>query len=232
MGPWRRGPGPRRRRRDRQHDAGRDRALAHRSHPHLRNWDLRRRVRDLDPWRRLSGPVRSDRHSLRSRVHGRRTGLRRREPIAGRHRRAGPRRACCHGPARPPDAGHRLSRRRRQHDPLPVRPADPRAVAAHRRPNPPARTPSRAATHADHLASSRPRRARLHGRLLYGKAWLPGGAALDHPPHGALLVRRLGRPRLGPVQRPKGAKRRRGSWAFFSRWRLSRRSAPCARPGH
>ena len=53
------------------------------------------------------------------------------------------------------------------------------------------------------------RRTRLHGRLLHGQVWLPGGAALDHPRHGPLLVRRLGEPRLGPVHRPTGSERRR-----------------------
>ena len=60
------------------------------------------------------------------------------------------------------------------------------------------------------VSTCRPGRTHLYRRVLSGQRGLPGGAAVDHPRDGPLLVRRLGQPRGGSVQRPTRAQRRRG----------------------
>ena len=107
---------------------GGNRALAHRSQPRLRNWDLGRRVRGSDPWRRLSGPVRGDRHPFRSRVHGGRNQVRPPEP--GRQPGQTPGRAprFVNGRARPVMPVIVFTAKRPQ-GPVPVRPTGALAVA-------------------------------------------------------------------------------------------------------
>src|ERR1035437_10314363 len=229
MGPRRRRPGPRRRRRDRRHDVGRNGALAHRSHPRLRNWDLRRRVRNLEPWRRLSGPVRGDRHSLRSRVHGRRTGLPRAEPTAGP-----PPPSAALAALGPPARVMPVIRFHGDEDnTIPYR-CGQQTLAQWLR--------------TDDLILQHERRASLPSTPTISQAVVPGGRAytvasyterLGCPAAQLWTIHGMGHywsggsadPASARYTDPRGPSATASSWAFFSRWRLSGRLGPCARPG-